>query len=361
MDPLVLFGRGKQGRDRCYRYLYLINMILAGRGLLSKSNLHFSTENVSTPPCACKLISRKSGESRRRRSGASKRMTLGNPAAAGADDYDRLKEVKEFDDSKIGVRGLVESGAATIPRFFHHPPENLSLNRPPAALSVPTVDLSDLETDRRSAIVRQIADASRTWGFFQITNHGIPLSVIEDAISAVRSFHEQPLAVRSKYYTRGSGSGVVYNTNVDLFQSKAASWRDTLQVLFGPEPLDAEKIPEICRRELVAWDENVRRVGENLMELLGEGLGLERGRLKEMTCSEARVAVAHYYPYCPEPDRTLGIGSHADPGVLTVLVQNEIGGLQVKHGEDWVEVKPLRGALVVNIGDLLQVTDFCLL
>ncbi|XP_058079104.1 1-aminocyclopropane-1-carboxylate oxidase homolog 4-like [Magnolia sinica] len=278
-------------------------------------------------------------------------MTLGGTA-----DYDRAKEVKDFDDSKIGVKGLVESGTTTIPRFFIHPPEKLTeIKHPPTNLSIPAVDLSDVDSDRRSAIIQQIYEASHTWGFFQVTNHGIPLSAIDEMISAIRSFNEQPPHVRSQYYGRGQGGGVAYNTNFDLFQSKAASWRDTLQVRIGPEPLDLGRIPEICRREVITWDEHVKGLGEVLMELLSEGLGLDKGRLKELTCLEGRAQVAHYYPYCPQPDLTLGIGSHTDPDVLTVLLQNQIGGLQVKHGDEWVEVKPLSGALVINIGDLLQI------
>ncbi|KAL6003462.1 hypothetical protein ACLOJK_023692 [Asimina triloba] len=285
-------------------------------------------------------------------------MSTAAAAAVAADDYDRLREMKEFDDSKIGVRGLVESGAATIPRFFLNPAQNLALTRPPTTLSVPTVDLSHLNTRRRPAVVRQIADAARTWGFFQITNHGIPQSVVDAAITAVRSFHEQPLAVRSKYYTRDMGNDVVYNSNFDLFQSKVASWRDSLYMVLAPRAaLDAEeKIPEICRRELVAWDEEVRRVGEVLMEVLSQGLGLERRKLMQMRCLEERSLVGQYYPYCPEAERTMGNVAHTDRSVLTVLVQSDVGGLEVKHGEESVQVIPTRGALVVNIGDLLQVS-----
>ena len=65
----------------------------------------------------------------------------------------------------------------------------------------------------------------------------------------------------------------------------------------------------------------------------------------------------HYYPPCPEPDRTFGLVDHTDPGILAVLIQDKIGGLQVKSMRDecWVDVKPIPGALVVNVGDLLQV------
>lgn len=72
--------------------------------------------------------------------------------------------------------------------------------------------------------------------------------------------------------------------------------------------------------------------------------------------------MGHYYPYCPQLDLTFGITAHTDPGVLTVLVQNEIGGLQFKYGSgeeeaNWVDVEPVPGAFVINNGDILQVSE----
>lgn len=89
--------------------------------------------------------------------------------------------------------------------------------------------------------------------------------------------------------------------------------------------------------------------------LLCEGLGLKTDMLTEKTFLEGRMMVGHYYPYCPQPDLTVGITSHTDPGPLTILLQDDKGGLQIKHGEEWVDVKPVPGALVINIGDILQV------
>ena len=93
------------------------------------------------------------------------------------------------------------------------------------------------------------------------------------------------------------------------------------------------------------------------MELLSEGLGLQSGKFKELTFLESKVFVGHCYPYCPQPDLTVGITPHTDPGVLTVLVQNQVPGLQVKHGDVWVDVEPLHGGLIVNVGDFLQVKN----
>lgn len=76
-----------------------------------------------------------------------------------------------------------------------------------------------------------------------------------------------------------------------------------------------------------------------------------------------RTMKINYYPACPNPELTLGVGRHADMGTLTVLLQDGIGGLYVKLEEDndvgkkgeWVPIPPIPGALVINIGDTLQV------
>ncbi|URE46725.1 Sex determination protein [Musa troglodytarum] len=277
---------------------------------------------------------------------------------ATAESFDRTAALKEFDEAKTGVRGLVESGAAaTLPPIFRHP-----VLRPrcssPSSLSVPTVDLS---LPRPAAVALAAAAAAACdWGFFQVVNHGLPLSLIDRAISAVRSFHEQPSSVRAAFYSRSVAGGVSYSSNVDLFRSGAASWRDTIQLQMGPTRPDPERIPPVCREELLAWDEHVAAAGRAVMGLLSEGLGAGPGLLEATTCAEGRLMACHYYPPCPEPDLTVGIAEHADPGVLTVLAQDGVGGLQVKWtGEDgaseWVDVRPASGALVINVGDLLQI------
>ncbi|MCI96375.1 1-aminocyclopropane-1-carboxylate oxidase-like protein, partial [Trifolium medium] len=57
----------------------------------------------------------------------------------------------------------------------------------------------------------------------------------------------------------------------------------------------------------------------------------------------------------PQPDLTVGITPHTDPGAITLLLQNQVPGLQVEHDGEWVDVNPVRGGIIVNIGDFLQV------
>ncbi|KEH40597.1 1-aminocyclopropane-1-carboxylate oxidase-like protein [Medicago truncatula] len=271
--------------------------------------------------------------------------------------YDRVKAVKEFDETKLGVKGLTDSGIKTIPSFFIHPPETLSDLTPRSDFpqpEIPTIDLSAVHHSR-SAVVEQIRSAASTFGFFRVINHGVAPDLLQSVIGAIKAFHEQPAEEKEKVYRREMETGVSYISNVDLFNSKAASWRDTLRIKMGPVPADEKEIPEVCRKEVKEWDKEVKRVGDILLGLLSEGLGLGEERLIDMGLSQGRGMVGHYYPFCPQPDLTVGLNSHTDPGALTVLLQDHIGGLQVRTQHGWINVKPLDGALVINIGDFLQI------
>ncbi|RVX12424.1 1-aminocyclopropane-1-carboxylate oxidase-like 3 [Vitis vinifera] len=242
-------------------------------------------------------------------------------AANGDIHYDRAKEVKQFDESKIGVKGLVDSGITTIPRIFIHPTETISdfkSSNPSGSHSIPVISLSG----DRSSVVDQIRRASAEFGFFQIINHGISTDVLDRTVAAIRAFNEQPTEVKAQYYRRDIGTGV------------------------------ASRLTSTCITPR-------RRAGETRFRgvdgMMCEGLGLDAGRLKELTCLEGRIMASHYYPYCPEPELTMGLTSHTDPGVLTVVLQNQVGGLQVKHDGAWLDLNPVPGALVINVGDMLQV------
>jgi hypothetical protein len=95
-------------------------------------------------------------------------------ATTNDEEYDRAKAVKHFDDSKIGVKGLVDSSITTIPRFFVHPPETLSDLNPGSALGsepdfIPAIDLAGVDSDhRRAVIVEQIRRASSRWEFWTV-------------------------------------------------------------------------------------------------------------------------------------------------------------------------------------------------
>ncbi|EAZ36517.1 hypothetical protein OsJ_20852 [Oryza sativa Japonica Group] len=246
-------------------------------------------------------------------------------SAAAAAATGRAALVKAFDETRTGVRGLVESGVSAVPDIFRHPDPYASVPLAPPGVSIPVVDLS------------------------------LPAPLAAEAAAGGRA----PLG-RAAHYGRSVDGGVDYFSNFDLYRSGAASWRDTIEVTFGPSRPDTGRIPAACRAEVVGWDAHATAVSRAVMALLCEGLGLAADALEEASCLEGRVMVCHYYPVCPEPERTMGVVPHTDPVVLTILAQDDVGGLQVKHtnedGESyWVDAKPVPGALMINVGDLLQI------
>ncbi|CAN7005994.1 unnamed protein product [Brassica rapa subsp. trilocularis] len=274
-------------------------------------------------------------------------------------EFDSYLERKAFDETKEGVKGLVDAKITEIPRIFHVPRDSLADKKPSVSdLEIPTIDFASVQVDTasREAVVEKVKHAAEKWGFFQVINHGIPLKVLEEIQDGVRTFHEEDPEVKKQYFTRDDDNKkFIYNSNFDLYSSSTSlNWRDSFVCYIAPDPPTPEELPVTCRDALFEYSKHVMSLGGLLFELLSEALGLESETLKSKECLKTLLMVCHYYPPCPKPDLTLGISKHSDNSFLTVLLQDNIGGLQILHQDSWVDVAPLPGSLVINIGDFLQ-------
>ncbi|KAF5941845.1 hypothetical protein HYC85_019487, partial [Camellia sinensis] len=301
-------------------------------------------------------------------------------------EYDWRSELKAFDDSKAGVKGLLDAGMTKIPRIFIHDKSMLpDIHKSGSVISQFSVPIIDFEGINKGAaqhgeIIDKVTDACEKWGFFQVVNHGIPVSIMDDMIDGVRRFHEQDTEVKKQFYSRDVTKKFIYNSNFDLYQAPVSNWRDTISCVMAPQPPDPEELPVVCRRSLrssensftqaskgghatsnailhfasggdimIEYSKYMLRLGFTLLELLSEALGLNSDHLKDMDCAEGLFVLGHYYPACPEPELTLGTGDHADSGFFTVLLQDNMGGLQILHENQWVDVPPQPGALLGRI------------
>ncbi|XP_057437069.1 1-aminocyclopropane-1-carboxylate oxidase homolog 1-like [Lotus japonicus] len=271
--------------------------------------------------------------------------------------YDREAEVKAFDATKLGVKGLVESGVTKIPRIFNSGKLDITENAPTdSMLNVPIIDLKDIHNNPalRAAVIDQIRSACEEWGFFLVTNHGIPTTLLVDMIDGIRRFHEQVPEVRKQYYTRDLTSKTLYFSNASLYRDKYSNWRDTVGCLMAPKPPKPEELPHVFRDIIIEYFNQVKALGYKMLELLSEALGLNPSFLKDLECGEGLFMQGHYSPPCPEPELTLAASKHTDPDFFTIVLQDQQGGLQVLHADQWINVPAVHGTLVVNTGDLLQ-------
>ncbi|CAI9099078.1 OLC1v1035849C1 [Oldenlandia corymbosa var. corymbosa] len=209
---------------------------------------------------------------------------------AKEENYDRKAELQAFDDTKAGVKGLADSGITKIPRRFIHPAGNFlkkSKSKESFQYDFPVIDLDGIRKGpiMRKELVKKAREASEKWGFFQVVNHGIPVSVLEEMIAGVHRFFDQDFEVRKEWYTRDATKRVVYNSNFDLFSSPAANWRDTAYCVMAPNPPNPEELPPVCRDIMIKFSQEVAKLGSTLFEILSEALGLNPNYLNDIGCS----------------------------------------------------------------------------
>lgn len=106
------------------------------------------------------------------------------------------------------------------------------------------------------------------------------------------------------------------------------------------------------------YAEKLTGLSYKLLELLSEAMNLKKDAIAKACLDIDQKVIANFYPRCPQPDLTFGLSRHTDPGLITILLQDQVGGLQVTrdHGKTWISVRPLHGAFVVNLGDHGSVT-----
>ncbi|XP_037488452.1 1-aminocyclopropane-1-carboxylate oxidase homolog 1-like [Triticum dicoccoides] len=274
--------------------------------------------------------------------------------------YDRTAELHALDATYAGVRGLVASGVTHVPRIFRVPDQHHESRQDatvPAGQEPAAIPIIDLGCGDHEAVVAAVRRAAAEWGFFKVTGHGVPEDTMAMAMDAVRAFHEADGGEgsdKARLYSRELARAVKYHCNFDLYQSPVANWRDTLYLRMAPTPPDAGDLPDNCRNALFDYAHQVKSLGNTLFELLSEALGLKPSHLTDIECNQGQVLLCHYYPPCPQPELAIGTSRHSDGGFLTILLQDEIGGLQIFIEDQWVDVAPTPGAFIVNIGDLLQ-------
>ncbi|PIM97433.1 Iron/ascorbate family oxidoreductase [Handroanthus impetiginosus] len=244
------------------------------------------------------------------------------------------------------------------------------------AEGIPLIDLSpinspDSDSNAVASLAAEIGSACKNWGFFQVINHGVPLKFREKLHLASRKFFALPKDEKKKVSRDEVNPYGYYDTE---HTKNVRDWKEvfdyTVQdptVIPASHQLDNQELIELTnqwpayppemREACKEYAAETQKLAFKLMELIALSLGLPRDRFHGFFKEQTSVIRLNYYPPCPISDLALGVGRHKDSGALTILWQDEVGGLQVKRKTDgeWVFVKPTPDAYIINVGDIIQV------
>ena len=229
--------------------------------------------------------------------------------------------------------------------------------------SLPIIDIAD---PTRPGTLVAIDAACRDWGFFQVVGHGFKPRLIAALQRQKREFFAQPQAVKQQIVRTAENPWGFYDRELTRH---TPDWKQIFDV--GP-PDGAEIVPQwpASLPEFRPVIEDFRAACTHLaMRILGaiaHNLGVPAHVLALDFCgAHTSFLRLNYYPRCATPARPtdrappadghLGISPHTDAGAVTILLQDDQPGLEVLRGDEWHLVEPLRDALVVNIGDIVQV------
>ncbi|XP_054819518.1 1-aminocyclopropane-1-carboxylate oxidase-like [Prosopis cineraria] len=219
----------------------------------------------------------------------------------------------------------------------------------------PVINLEKLNGEERKATMDKIHDACENWGFFELVNHGISHELLDTVETLTKEHYRKCMERRFKEFVASKAIGGIQAEVKDM------DWESTFFLRHLPESNFCE-IPDLTdeyRKLMKEFAEQIQRLAEELLDLLCENLGLEKGYLKKAFYGSRGptfgTKVANYPP-CPNPELVKGLRAHTDAGGIILLFQDDkVSGLQLLKDGQWINVPPMRHSIVVNLGDQIEV------
>ncbi|KAL9241702.1 hypothetical protein vseg_015780 [Gypsophila vaccaria] len=236
----------------------------------------------------------------------------------------------------------------------HHRP---STTAAAATAEIPVIDLSV------ATATAEIAAACRNWGAFHAVNHGVPNTLLDDVRAVGASFFgDVDAAEKAKYScdaavaaSEGYGSRMLVSEN----DESVLDWRDYFDHhCFPLSRRNCDRwplYPANYRKVIEEYSEHMKMLAQKLLALISESLGLQSSSIENAVGEFYQNITISYYPACPQPELTLGLQSHSDFGAITLLIQDDVDGLEVLKDGEWVTVQPLSHAIVVILADQTEV------
>ncbi|XP_020976990.1 protein SRG1 isoform X3 [Arachis ipaensis] len=259
------------------------------------------------------------------------------------------------------VQEMVKNNPLEVPQRYIRSTEEMEKVNYLTHLSsqIPVLDFALLSSGNSLELLK-LDKACKDWGFFQLVNHGIEKEVLQRMKEATTKFFDLPIEEKEKYAMPPNdvhGYGHAYVVSED----QILDWSDLMFLLIYPTRCRRlqcwPKTPKGFNEIIEAYSREVNRVSRELLSTLSAIMGMENHVLHELHKEIIQGLRMNYYPPCITPENVLGVSPHSDSGTITLLLQNDdVCGLEIRHKGGWVPVVPKSDALVVNVGDILELS-----
>lgn len=240
--------------------------------------------------------------------------------------------------------------------------------------TIPLVDVQPLvagDSARTRQVAQAIGDACREFGFFYVVGHGVDEALCRRLERLAREFFALPVEQKMRIaMAEGGRAWRGYFRVGDELTSGKPDQKEG--IYFGSElteehpavragtPLFGRNLfPEIhgFREAVLEYLAALTGLGHRLMSAMAVSLGLAPSYFADRYTRDPLVLFRiFHYPHFEPPagETTWGVGEHTDYGLLTILRQDDAGGLQVKSRGQWIDAPPIEGSFICNIGDMLD-------
>jgi isopenicillin N synthase-like dioxygenase len=238
------------------------------------------------------------------------------------------------------------------------------------ARSISEDELPILDISRDPAgVARALNTACEDVGFFYITNHGVAAELLRLVFMQSARFHAQPLAQKERLAINAFHRGYIGASSYRLNEGLKPNLSESLVMMHELAPDDPELVaakplqgpnqwpdlPEF-RDTMLAYAAAMEELGRRLFVLFAKALDLPDDYFARSFDKPTTFLRLLHYPPQPEAssENQFGSAPHTDYGAITMLAQDDTGGLHVRHRSgDWIAATPIPGAFVVNVGDVM--------
>lgn len=226
-------------------------------------------------------------------------------------------------------------------------------------MQIPIIDFSSADV---AALAAEVDGALSDIGFMMITGLGIDEALITRVYDTSKAFFTGPAAVKHQCAYRSAAENFGYQgleqENLDPAAPADIKETFTMRNILN-RPLDDARWPDAEFRDLITrFYSMVLHAGYDIQRVLARALDLPADYFTRVHNGENVTLRLLYYPAAGVEDIApgqLGAGAHTDYGLMTLLFQDQVGGLQVLNKQQqWIDVPPLKGGIVINSGDLLE-------